>query len=110
MRRFFYGISVILLFGLLCAVYCGACLWGTRGGALRGAPKVVKAQEGEEEGFWIREEGGRIAVYEGDRATLFEKTWIPFAALPQELQGELRQGRYVRTLGEVYGFLENYSS
>ena len=51
-----------------------------------------------------------MAVYEKDRETLYEPTGIAVDTLPEALQAEIRQGKYLKTHEELYSFLENYSS
>ena len=63
-----------------------------------------------EEGFFLCELQGYVAVYAGDRRTLYEFTEIPVNDLPEELQHEIAAGKYISSEDELYGFLENYSS
>ena len=51
-----------------------------------------------------------MAVYLSDRSTIYELTDIPLTDLPKEVQQEVSEGKYVSTDGELYAFLENYSS
>ena len=63
-----------------------------------------------EAGFFLWELQGYVAVYTGDRRTLYEFTEIPVNDLPGELQHEIVAGKYISSEDELYGFLENYSS
>ena len=63
-----------------------------------------------EAGFFLCELQGYVAVYTGDRRTLYEFTEIPVNDLPGELQHEIAAGKYISSEDELYGFLENYSS
>ncbi len=72
--------------------------------------EAVKNEESEEEGFWLCELQGFVVVYLSDRKTIYEFTEIPLTDLPEEVQQEVAEGRYVRTAEELYAFLENYSS
>ena len=71
------------------------------------------AAEGEavrEEGFYLRELHGYVAVYLSDKTTIYELTEIPLTDLPEEVQQEISTGKFVDTAAELYAFLENYSS
>lgn len=118
MRRFFYGISVVLFLCLLSLAYYGTYQWSAQGGEKKrasetlspGKTSLVRAGSQETGGFWIREEKGQVLVYEGDGRTLYETAAISMDSLPKELQRELKQGKYVGSIQELYSFLENYSS
>ena len=66
--------------------------------------------EDGEEGFYLCELQGFVAVYLSDRKTIYEFTEIPVTDLPAEVQQEVAEGKYVATVKELYAFLENYSS
>lgn len=70
----------------------------------------VKNPDSEEEGFYLCELQGFVAVYLSDRKTIYEFTEIPVTDLPEEVQQEVAEGKYVATVKELYAFLENYSS
>ncbi len=72
-------------------------------------PDSVQA-EAEEFLYYIMEEGGQVVVRYSDRTTLYEDTNISVDSLPPELQEELKRGKGVTEEGELYDFLENYSS
>lgn len=63
-----------------------------------------------EECYYIKNTDGYVTVYTNDKKTVYEYTSILVEELPQEIQEELEDGRKVKTIGEIYGFLENYSS
>lgn len=63
-----------------------------------------------EQGFYLLEEEGMICVYKGDKTTLYESTSIPMTVLPEKLQMEIAEGKYLKSELELYSFLENYSS
>lgn len=71
---------------------------------------TAKGPAEKNEGFYLCELHGYVAVYLYDRQTLYELTEISLDSLPEELQGEVREGKYIETTTELYGFLENYSS
>lgn len=70
----------------------------------------TKGEATKNEGYYLRELHGYVAVYFQDGTTLYELTEIPFSSLPKEVQEAVRVGKYVETTRELYGFLENYSS
>ncbi len=51
-----------------------------------------------------------IVVYEEDRNTLYMNTDILLSLLPESLQTEIMEGKYVASEEELYLFLESYSS
>jgi hypothetical protein len=60
--------------------------------------------------YYMIEEGGFITVYYIDKSTVYEYTNISLESLPSELQEEVKVGKYIFDLNELYNFLENYSS
>ncbi len=70
----------------------------------------VKNPDSEQEGFYLCELQGFVVVYLNDRTTIYEFTEIPITDLPEEVQQEVAEGKYVATIKELYAFLENYSS
>lgn len=63
-----------------------------------------------EECFYIKASDGYVTVYLADQETIYEYTSIPVRELPEDVQEELKNGKKVTNIGQVYGFLENYSS
>ena len=51
-----------------------------------------------------------IVVYEEDRSTLYMNTDILLERLPDSLQREIMEGKFVASEEELYLFLESYSS
>ncbi|MEE1315503.1 MAG: hypothetical protein UHS49_07065 [Faecalimonas sp.] len=70
----------------------------------------VKETPNLEECYYIMADDGYVTVYLADKKTPYEYTTILVSELPDALQQELQEGKKVTTLGQVYGFLENYSS
>ena len=60
--------------------------------------------------YYIKEADGYVVVYMADGKTVYEYTSIPVYELPTSVQEELKDGKQVKTIRQVYGFLENYSS
>ena len=63
-----------------------------------------------DECYYIKASDGYVTVYMADEETVYEYTSIPVNELPKDIQKELKSGKKVDTMGQVYGFLENYSS
>ena len=72
--------------------------------------QAVKEEEEAQEGYYLCELHGYVAVYLADRSTIYELTDISLTDLPREVQQEIAQGKYISGDKELYGFLENYSS
>ena len=49
-------------------------------------------------------------MYFNDKKTPYEYTDIHYDELPELLRQEIRNGKYIESTAELYGFLENYSS
>ncbi len=47
------------------------------------------------ETYYLTEEDGKVQVYEGDQKTLYEPTEIAVDQLPDQLQEEIRAGKYL---------------
>ena len=60
--------------------------------------------------YYLMEVNGYIVVYFSDKKTPYEYTDIHYDELPELLRQEIRNGKYIESTAELYGFLENYSS
>lgn len=60
--------------------------------------------------YYLKELNGYVVVYLSDKKTAYEYTDISLEDLPENLQKEIRNGKYIETSESLYGFLENYSS
>lgn len=60
--------------------------------------------------YYLVEEFGYVNIYQADRETIYEYTNITMDMLPAELQLEISKGKGMASEGELYDFLENYSS
>ena len=60
--------------------------------------------------YYIKDKDGYVIVYEADEKTVYEYTNILVDELPEKMQESVRKGVKVDSLGQIYGFLENYSS
>lgn len=67
-------------------------------------------KEKEPRGFYLMVADHFIVVYEEDRSTLYMNTDILLDFLPDSLQREIMEGKYVASEEELYLFLESYSS
>lgn len=67
-------------------------------------------KEKEPEGFYLMVADHFIVVYHEDRSTLYMNTDILLDYLPDSLQREIMEGKYVASEEELYLFLESYSS
>lgn len=66
--------------------------------------------ETEEYLYYLMEESGYVNIYLEDRETIYEYTDISLEILPSDLQSEILEGKGISSEGELYDFLENYSS
>ncbi len=60
--------------------------------------------------YYIKSEYGRLVVYESKYEEVFMETGIEVKLLPFEIQEKLKSGIFFQTEGELYDFLEAYSS
>ncbi|MGC4019858.1 MAG: hypothetical protein QM793_11950 [Muricomes sp.] len=71
---------------------------------------TTKGSATKNEGYYICELHGYIVVYLYDKTTIYEVTNISVESLPEDVQKEVKEGKYVESESKLYGFLENYSS
>jgi len=64
----------------------------------------------QEEDFYLMVEDDYITVYRGDLKTVYLYTDIYMQHLPEELQQEILDKKYIANEEELYNFLESYSS
>ena len=60
--------------------------------------------------YFIKDFEGYVTVFESDQKTVYDYTTILVSELPEEIQAKVKKGIKMTSLGQVYGFLENYSS
>lgn len=70
----------------------------------------VTEAETEDYCYYLLEVNGYVVVYLDDKKTIYEYTSIDVETLPVLLQNEVKNGKYIKDIEELYGFLENYSS
>ena len=61
-------------------------------------------------GYYLKDTGDFLDVFFRDNDALYFETDLKKTDLPPELQPEVKTGIEFRTLEELYGFLESYSS
>ncbi|MCD8152323.1 MAG: hypothetical protein LUD71_04480 [Clostridiales bacterium] len=71
---------------------------------------VESMTEVSPETYYLRRNGSYLSVYQGDSAEVYFDTGIRVSDLPYALQEAAGEGIAFEDLGELYGFLENYSS
>ena len=64
----------------------------------------------EEKGFFLLNEDHRVIVYDHSLEHIYMTTNIMVDELPEELQEEILHMKYIENEGELYNFLESYSS
>ena len=64
----------------------------------------------ETEGYYIMELDAYIRIYKADRETVYFRTELLLQDLPENVQQEIIEGKYMDSELKVYHFLESYSS
>ena len=64
----------------------------------------------KEDCYYLKARNGYVVVYLSDKKTAYEYTDILLSDLPENLQKEINNGKYIENTESLYGFLENYSS
>lgn len=75
----------------------------------REALQTTASVTATEDSFRLVEENGYVIVID-QQGMVYEYTDISLGHLPAALQDEIRQGKPMSSILEVYSFLENYSS
>lgn len=60
--------------------------------------------------FVLVDNDNYVAVYSLPENEIYEYTDVILDVLPEELQEEIRKGKYLKSEEELYNFLENYTS
>lgn len=71
---------------------------------------AAREDASKESYFYLSELNGYVAVYLDDQSTIYEYTNIAVAELPEQVKNEIINGKKIKSVQELYGFLENYSS
>ncbi|MCI9546013.1 MAG: hypothetical protein HFH60_04905 [Lachnospiraceae bacterium] len=117
MRKIFYGAGIFLVVAIFTLGFYGSY----RISQLRGQVRELKAVQREyqaleaenqtlDAGFYLKNDNGKVHVYRGDGETVYEYTNIQVSSLPEAVQQEIEQGKFIKSEVELYSFLENYSS
>lgn len=117
-RRYVIGLFVIMLLAALLDIGFYTSYHLSR---LESVPESVSEPEAEpilpadgtaekNTGYYLAAQSGYVIVYLGDRQTIFQYTSILLDDLPDEIQSEIEEMKYMRSTKELYSFLENYSS
>ena len=72
--------------------------------------QMTEGSAEKNDGYYLMQKDGFVIVCLQDKKTVYEYTSIEVTELPVILQNEVKNGKYVESLQELYGFLENYSS
>ena len=60
--------------------------------------------------FYLQEEEGRLVVFHAKTKEKYMDTGIVTESLPENMKERLKSGIFFQTEGELYDFLESYSS
>ena len=71
---------------------------------------TAEGQALKEDCYYLKARNGYVVVYLSDKKTAYEYTDILLSDLPENLQKEINNGKYIENAESLYGFLENYSS
>lgn len=79
------------------------------------AEKVPAAEEAAADStdqyeFLLVDHNDYVAVYQLPEREIYEYTDVIMEVLPEEVQKEVQQGKYIKNEEELYNFLENYTS
>ena len=53
--------------------------------------------------YYLLEKNGYVVVYLSDRETIYEYTSIDVETLPETVQNEVKNGKYIEDMEELYG-------
>ncbi|MBR1703305.1 MAG: hypothetical protein IJ716_15370 [Lachnospiraceae bacterium] len=62
------------------------------------------------DGFYLAVKDNEVVVYLEDKKTIYMNTGIMLETLPENVQKQIIQTMFVESEGDLYGFLESYSS
>ena len=60
--------------------------------------------------YYIKDDHGRLVVYEAETQQIYAQTGIETDTLPLEIQSNLSTGIFFQSEEDLYNFLESYSS
>ena len=113
MRKIIYCVGVFLVLFLFTLGFYGSYRISQLKGQVREL-KAGHALEAENQtldsGVYLKNDNGKVHVYRGDGVTVYEYTNIQVSSLPEAVQKEVEEGKFIKSEVELYSFLENYSS
>ena len=77
---------------------------------VKNEPSITISQEYMNYPYYIKAEDGRLVVFETKSNQIFMETSIEINTLSQEMIEKLDQGIFFESEGDLYDFLESYSS
>lgn len=107
-KRYSIGILIVIIFVVFLFLFIYKISY--KKAVLDMEAKLLEGYQTPEDGYYILESDGYVTVVMPDKKTVYEYTSIPVEDLPEEIQKELKDGKKMDSIGQVYGFLENYSS
>lgn len=72
--------------------------------------RKINTPAGTQYNYYLIEENGCVTVYYIDKRTVFEYTNIIVDMLPEDIQEQVKSGKYVKDEDALYDFLETYTS
>lgn len=107
-RKYSMGLVILIFVAIIAIVLIYRISYYS---ALRDAEEELLEELTDlDEYYFMKESNGYVTVYYADEETVYEYTSIPVEELPEGIQNELKKGKRVNTVRQIYGFLENYSS
>lgn len=110
MRKIFYGAGIFLVILLFALGFYGSYQISQLRGQVQSYQTMETKNETLDAGFYLKNDNGKVHVYRGDGETVYEYTNIQVSSLPEAVQREIEQGKFIKSEVELYSFLENYSS
>ena len=103
----FYGfmaLALVLAFGL--GTFTG---YVVKGNQVEEQPLQVESPVTTYK-FYLEEDQGLVTVYRTSNQEVYEYTNILVNGLPEEVQQEIREKKFITNEEELYNFLESYTS
>lgn len=103
----FYGFTVL---ALVIAFGLGSLTGYYARGFQQPAEKIQAESPAVSYKFYLAEKDGMVTVYRADNDEIYEYTDIQMDHLPEDVQKEISMYKYMKDEGELYDFLESYTS
>lgn len=78
--------------------------------AVRVVKKKEETPQPEDYSYYLILENNKVSVYKSDKTTLYFDSTIRQDTLTNQELAELTQGKYIKDVNELYGFLESHTS